>query len=141
MKTIITNFLKWFLIINTGILLIVGINTFRYDSISTMIIPQIFAASFATAAVTTAFFSLNPKKPIKPVLRVFIVIGHYLVLCAIIMVLGNLFDWFSLTLKGALGMALSVAGVYIVTAVISIILSRGEAKAMTDALKKFNEEE
>ena len=138
MKNFISEFLKWFLIINTGIMLVVWINIFKYDTIWTEIIPQIFCASFLTSLVTTAFFSINPRKPISVPMRVLLFFGHYISLCVIIMVLGRSFHWFELTLSGCLIAALSVAGVYLITAVISYLLSKSEADEMTNALKNFN---
>ena len=53
----------------------------------------------------------------------------------------SVFDWFELTLNGCIMVALSVAGVYLIATVISIILSKGEADEMTKALKHFNNED
>ncbi len=139
MKAFFSEFLKWFLIINTGIMLIVWINIFKYDTIWTTIIPQIFCASFVTSLVTTAVFSINPKKPLSALVRFLISAAHYLVLCVIIMTLGTLFNWFDLSLSGCIIVALSVAGVYLVAAVISYLLSKSEADEMTKALKDFRE--
>ena len=140
MKNFFTDLLKWFLIINTGIMVIVWINISRYDTIWTGIIPEIFAASFLTSLVTTVYFSYNPKKPITVPVRILLTFVHYLALCVIIMVVGTLFDWFDPTPKGMVGIALSVAGVYIIATVISYLLSKGEADEMTDALKKYKGE-
>ena len=137
MKAFISEFLKWFLIINTGIMLIVWLNIFRYDNIWVSIIPQIFCASAVTSLVTTAVFSINPKKPLGKPLRILIPVAHYLVLCVIIMTLGKFFDWFELSLSGCVVVALSVAGVYLITAVISYLLSKSEADEMTKALIDF----
>ncbi len=139
MKAFFSEFLKWFLIINTGIMLIVWINIFKYDTIWTTTIPQIFCASFVTSLVTTAVFSINPKKPLSALVRFLISAAHYLVLCVIIMTLGTLFNWFDLSLSGCIIVALSVAGVYLVAAVISYLLSKSEADEMTKALKDFRE--
>lgn len=140
MKTFISDFLKWFLIINTGIMLVVWVCIFKYDSIWTSIIPQIFCASFLTSLVTTAFFSINTKKPMSVPIRVLLSIAHYLVLCVIIMTLGTLFNWFELSLSGCFTVILSVAAVYFITAVISYLLSKSEADEMTKALKNFSDE-
>jgi hypothetical protein len=141
MRAFLSEFLKWFLIINTGIMVIVWINIFKYDTIWTAIIPQIFGASFLTSLVTAAYFSYNPRKPISVPVRILLTIAHYLILCVIIMTLGTRFNWFELTLQGGLAVTLSVAGVYIISAVISYMLSKGEADEMTNALKKYKEED
>ena len=124
MRAFLSEFLKWFLIINTGIMVIVWINIFKYDTIWTAIIPQIFGASFLTSLVTAAYFSYNPRKPISVPVRILLTIAHYLILCVIIMTLGTRFNWFELTLQGGLAVTLSVAGVYIISAVISYMLSK-----------------
>lgn len=140
MRDFINDFIKWFLTINTGIMIVAGINIIRYDSITTMIIPQILAASFVTALVTTAFYAYNPKKPISVPVRILLSFCHYLVLCIIIMTMGVLFNWFGLSANGVRGVALSVAGVYLITALISYALSKGEADEMTNALKNLNDD-
>ncbi len=140
MRDFINDFIKWFLTINTGIMIVTGINIIVYDSITTMIIPQILAASFVTALVTTAFFSYNPQKPISVPVRLLLSFGHYLVLCVIIMTMGVLFNWFRLSANGVRGVGLSVAGVYLITAIISYALSKGEANEMTNALKKYSDD-
>ena len=140
MKTFLSDLLKWFLIINTAIMVIVWINLFGYDDIWTAIFPQIFAASFLTSLVTTAYFSINPKKPISVPVRILFTLAHYLLLCVIIMGLGNAFDWFELSITGCIMVALSVAGVYLIATVISIILSKNEADEMTRALEKYKDD-
>lgn len=140
MKTFLSDLLKWFLIINTGIMVIVWINLFGYDDIWTAIFPQIFAASFLTSLVTTAYFSINPKKPISVPVRILLTLAHYLLLCVIIMGLGNAFNWFELSITGCIMVALSVAGVYLIVTVISIILSKNEADEMTRALEKYKDD-
>lgn len=141
MKAYISEFIKWFLIINTGIMFIVWINISRYDSIWTAIIPQIFSASFLTSIVTTVFFSINPRKPIRMVLRLLMAFGHYAVLCAIIMALGTYFNWFELSASGFFKLTLSVAGVYFVSFLLSYILTKAEADEMTDALKHYGQDD
>ncbi|MBE5844567.1 MAG: DUF3021 domain-containing protein [Butyrivibrio sp.] len=140
MKAFLSELFKWFLIINTGIMVVVWLNTLGYEYIWTQIIPQIFCASFLTSLVTTIIFSINPRKPMGVPLRVLLVCVHYLILCAIIMTVGMLFDWFELTVKGGITVVLSVAAVYFLAAVTSYILSKGEADEMTNALKNYKDE-
>lgn len=140
MKTFFSDLLKWFVIINTAIMLVVWISIFRLDTIWVEIIPQIFCASLATSLVTTAVFSINPKKPMGVPVRICLFVGHFLVLCAIIMGLGAFFNWFDISLTGAVTVAGSVAAVYFITAVISYLLSKNEAEEMTNALKNFKED-
>jgi hypothetical protein len=121
-------------------MIVAGVNLLPYDSITTMIIPQIMACSFLTSLVTTAYFSYNPKKPITVPVRILLSCAHYLVLCVIVMTLGVQFEWFHFHTKGVIFVVLSVAGVYFITALISYILSKGEANEMTNALKNYKDE-
>ena len=140
MKAFFLEFLKWFLIINTGIMMVVWFVIFKYDTIWTSIIPQIFGASAATSLVTAGYFSYNPKKPISVPVRLLLTLAHYLVLCVIIMILGVMFDWFDPTLQGCGAVASTVAMVYFIVALISYILSKGEADEMTNALKNYKDD-
>ncbi|MCR4788796.1 MAG: DUF3021 family protein [Lachnospiraceae bacterium] len=139
MKTFISDLIKNFLIINSAIMLIVWINISGSDLVWTAIFPQIFCAGFLTALVTTLFFSFNPKKPLSLPVRVILHIAFYLVLCLIILGLSLLFGWFDTSIKSAFKVALSVAGVYVITAAVSYVLSKNEADEMTDALKNFED--
>ena len=121
-------------------MVVVWIVIFKYDTIWTSIIPQIFIASAATSLVTAGYFSYNPKKPISVPVRILLTLAHYLVLCVIILVLGVMFDWFDLTLKGCGSVAATVAMVYVIATVISTVLSKGEANEMTNALKNYKDE-
>ena len=80
----IKKFVLFFVIITTGILLVFGINTIRYETIQTSHIWKIFIVSGITSLVTTIVFSIDPKKPMKRFVYVLIAIGHILLLVAIV---------------------------------------------------------
>lgn len=134
----IIKFFKWFLIINSGVLLIFALNTMKYDYIKTVYLFEIFAASAATTLPTVVLFSLEPKKVIPKYCSVLMILLHYICLLVIMLVLGSKFEWIELNFRGILCMALSVAGVYIVVTILSIILGISEANKLNEALKSFN---
>lgn len=133
----IKRFVLFFVIITTGILLVFGINTIRYETIQTSHIWKIFIVSGITSLVTTIVFSIDPKKPMKRFVYVLIAIGHILLLVAIVFFAGTKFEWFKFSWGGFLGVFGSVAIVYAFTAVISIILANKETRTLNDALSKY----
>ncbi len=135
----IKEFIKWFITINTGVLLIFIINTTDYDYIRTVYLWEIFAVSAVTSLITTLFFSIDPGKIITRVVQIVIVFLHYLSLFITMMLFGISFGWIPFNLSGVLTMALSVAGVYICTAVLSVVTGMQDAKKMNEALNKFKE--
>lgn len=132
-------FIRFFVIINTGIVLILAINYQSDDVVSPYVFWHIFISSALTSAITAAFFSYEPKRVIPKHVRALLWFGHYLALFVTMLVLGNLFDWVSCSVSGIITMALSVAGVYICTVLLMFALSTNDAKKMNEALKKIRE--
>lgn len=135
----IKEYLKWFVIINSGVLLIFALNTVKYEYIQSIFLVEIFAASAATALPTAILLSLEPKKAMPKYVSALLVLLHYICLLAIMIVLGTSFGWIKLDRKGIAVMAISVAGVYIFTAVISLLLGTKEAKKLNEALKTYKD--
>ncbi len=135
----IKEFIKWFITINTGVLLIFILNTMSYDCIQTVYLWEIFAVSAVTSLITTLFFSIDPQKVISKFVQILIVILHYLCLLVTMLFFGNSFGWITLDAKGILNMVLSVAGVYLCTTLLSIITGMQDARIMNDALNKFKD--
>ena len=137
----IKEFIKWFIIINTGVLLIFIINTMQYDYIRTIYLREIFAVSGVTSLITTVFFAIDPRKILTKFVQIVIVFLHYVSLFITMLLFGNSFGWISFNLSGVLTMALSVAGVYICTAVLSVVTEMQDARRMNEALDKFRHNE
>lgn len=135
----IRDFVKWFVIINTGVLLIFALNTIGYDYIKTVYLLEIFAASAVTALLTAMFMSIEPKKVINKYMQFLLVLAHYVCLLVTMIILGKSFGWITTEGKDLVFMALSVAGVYICTAIIAAVLGTREAKMLNDALQSFKE--
>ena len=134
-------YIKWFVIINSGVLLIFALNTMQFEEIKHIYLFEIFATSAVTALPTALLFVIEPKKVIPKYVSILMVLLHYVCLLAIMIVLGNIFGWIPCSGKGVAVMALSVAGVYICTMILSIILDSREAQKLNEALKNFGEKD
>lgn len=135
----IKEYLKWFVIINIGVMLIVAINTTAYGTADIMTLWKILAASAVTSLVTTIAFSIEPKRIMTPIKQIVFFIILYVVLLAVMVAIGIVFDWIDFSAKGLSVMALSVAGVFIVTVVLSAVLGAVDAKKMNEALKDMRD--
>ena len=135
----IKEYIKWFITITTGVLLIFILNTTKYEYIRSIYLWEIFGVSAVTSLITTLFFSINPKKVISKSVQIIIVFLHYLSLFVTMLFFGHSFGWISLDVRGILNMALSVMGVYLCTALLSIITGMQDAKKMNEALNKFKD--
>ena len=135
----IKEYLKWFVIINTGVMLIVAINTTVYGTAEIMTLWKILAASAVTSLVTTVAFSIEPKRIMTPIRLVVFFIIFYVVILAVMVAIGIGFDWIDFSAKGISIMAMSVAGVFFVTVVLSVVLGAADAKKMNEALKDIRE--
>ena len=135
----IKEFIRWFITITTGVLLIFILNTMKYEYIRSIYLWEIFGVSAATSLITTVFFAIDPKKVISKAVQVLIVFLHYISLFVTMLFFGNSFGWITLDVRGVLTMAISVAGVYLCTAVLSLITGMQDVKRMNEALRKFKD--
>lgn len=135
----VKEFIKLFVVINTGILLVFALNTMKYDYIQTIYLWEIFEASAVTSLITAAFFSIDPKKEIPKYLQLLLILLHYACLLITMLLFGRSFGWIEKNVRGFLTMALSVAGVYLFTAVLSVITGLKDAQRMNEALNEFKE--
>lgn len=140
-----TDFIKqltsFFVIINTGILLVFGLSTLGVDSIPTNYIWNILLLSLLTALVTALVFSIDPRKPVSKAANALLMLGHYAIVAAIVFFFGMRLEWFSYSVKGLLSALVSVALVYGFTALVSNLLRNKESRELNDALKNFSDEE
>ena len=141
MKTFFIQWIKWFLIINLGITVVVGISVSGYDSIPALTVFRIVISALFTSLLTTAFFSYEPRKRVGKLFGAVFFLLHYICLFAIMTILGTMFGWFELSLRGILSIAISVGGVYFITVLVSSLLSKNEAAKMNEALKKLDDSE
>lgn len=135
----IKEFLKWFVIINTGILLISTLNVMNYDEIKVIYLWEIMGASAVTSVITTLFFAIDPDKIMSKYMQILIVFLHYACLLAVMLFMGYSFGWIVWDVRGILTMVFSVAGVYLCSTVLSIIVGNKDANRMNEALNAYRD--
>ena len=137
MKEFIKKLLLFFVIIDSGVFLVVWLSSLKETSIPVNTIPHVFLVSFLTALVTAIVFSIEPKKKVGKLTNILIFLAHLISLCLIVFLSGSKFGWFEKSFSGFLNVALSVAIVYAFTAVFYIILVNKETKELNEALKDY----
>ncbi|MBP0963908.1 MAG: DUF3021 domain-containing protein [Oscillospiraceae bacterium] len=134
----ITEFLEYFVIITTGVLIICAINISLSETHGESLevgvtLWEIVGAGAATAFVTALVYrrECNTKKKF-----IAMVIIHYILICAIMIFMGVSFGWMDLNIGGIIMMTVSVALVYLFTYVISYISAKHQADEFNKALKE-----
>ena len=135
----ISEFIKYFCFITTGILIISGITVVNHDEIPPEICLQIVLAGAITALVSTIFLTGEPKSKKDMFLRMGL---HYVSLCVIMVIIGIKFNWIPKSIKGLIFMIVSVGVVYIFVTLSYVFTSRKEVNEMNKALiKKYHNED
>lgn len=129
-----TEFCRYFVQITTGILIVCAVNFLLYgfEDMPGSTLWQILLSGFLTAIATAAAYSFEPKSTKQFILMTAI---HYIVLCIIMIFLGNSFGWLSLNFAGIIMMAISVALVYAFTMLVTYLTSKKDADDLTKALE------
>ncbi len=132
----ISEFIKYFCFITTGILIISGITVVNYDEIPPEICLQIVLAGAITALVSTIFLTGEPKSKKDMFLRMGL---HYVSLCVIMVIIGIKFNWIPKSITGLIFMIVSVGIVYVFVTLSYVFTSRKEVNEMNKALiKKYH---
>ncbi len=134
----ITEFLKYFVIITTGVLLICAINVSLSETHGESLsvndtLWQILGAGAATAFVTALVYrrECNTKKKF-----IVMVIIHYILICAMMIVMGVSFGWMDLNIGGIIMMTVSAALVYLFTYAVRYFSDMRQADEFNRALKE-----
>lgn len=129
------DFIKWFLYITVGILVVCAVNfaLSGSDTIPMMTLWQILLSGGLTTLVTMLLYPRESGK--KSAVFVGCLI-HYAVLCVVMIVCGYWFQWLSLDAEGICMMCLSVAGVYLLAFTAYYILDLRQAKKINQRLKE-----
>lgn len=135
----ITELLKYFVYITTGILFvfITMLLIEGSDSISIQKLIQIPCAAFVTALVTVIIYSKEAVMKKEFYIRIAI---HYLLLCVIMVILGSAFEWIKIDLAGIMIMVISTAAIYAFTFAGAYLSSKSEAEKLNKALKSKREQ-
>ncbi len=127
----LSELMKYFCYITTGIVLVSGITVMGSDGIPSITLLQTLLASGVTALVTTILLFGEPKSRGDMIFRLSL---HFVLLCVIMIGIGFWFRWIPRDLLGAIFMVASVAVVYLFTAISYVITSRREVDEMNRAL-------
>ncbi len=132
---ILSNYIKWFLYINTGIMIVTAINFLLagVDSMPLDILWNIMFSALVTTVVTVCFCPREERKIKMP----FQYIMHYLALCAVMIFIGNMFGWIRLNVWGVVMMMVDVALVYVIAFVVYYILDIRRADIINKRLKEI----
>ncbi len=129
----LSELIKYFCYITTGIVLVSGITVAGSDGIPGITLLQTLLAGAVTAVVTTVLLTGEPKSKADMYFRLGL---HFALLCVIMIGIGFWFCWIPRDLLGALFMVVSVAVVYVFTAISYMMTSRREVGEMNRALRE-----
>lgn len=139
MRTL-SNFVKWFLYITTGITIICGINytLAGVETVAADIFWKILFCGFATTLVTVLLLPKEEDGRRKSYIKFVL---HYIMLCIVMIPVGVWFDWISFSLSGVLIMAADVGGVYIAALLAYYVIDCRQAEEINKGLKeKYGED-
>ncbi|MDE6387557.1 MAG: DUF3021 domain-containing protein [Lachnospiraceae bacterium] len=129
------NFVKWFLYITTGILIVCGIN-YKLAGIEMITVNIFWMILFSGFVTTLATVLLLPKEKdgrIKSYIKFAL---HYIALCVIMIPLGVWFDWIKFNLTGIVTMMIDVGGVCLSSMFVYYIIDCKQADEINRMLKK-----
>lgn len=140
MKTL-GNFIKWFLYITVGILIVCGIS-YRIAGIETVTVDvfgMILLSGFVTTLATVLILPKEEDGKVKSCVRFVL---HYIVLCVIMSFLGEQFGWLNYDLAGIGMMVVDVGLVYLLAFISYYIIDIKQASEINRMLQeKYGDEE
>lgn len=134
------DFVKWFLYITMGILIVCAVNFQLADvgSLPKETLWQILLSGFLTSGITALLYPRAGMNKCMFWVRIGI---HYLALCIIMILCGHWFGWLDFDFGGIMMMVLSVAAVYVLTFVIYYLIDLKRADEINQKLKERYGEE
>ncbi|MDE6728317.1 MAG: DUF3021 domain-containing protein [Oscillospiraceae bacterium] len=135
----ITDLIKYFVYITTGILFVfIAILLINgSESISVRMIVQIPFAALATALITVIICSREVAKKKE---HYIIIAIHYFLLCVTMVALGTVFEWIKPNFAGIMTIVISTAAIYAFTYTGAYLSSKSEAEKLNKALKSKREQ-
>lgn len=139
--SVLKKFVKWFLYITTGILIVTCIIFALYDAdaLPKNTLWHILLSGFLTTGVTVLFCPEETGSKWRTSVGVIL---HYISLCVVMVVCGNWFGWIRFDLPGIALMFGAVAVVYLISFITYYIVDMKQAEAINQRLKeKYGDEE
>lgn len=134
MRTL-SNFVKWFLYITTGIMIVCGIN-YTLAGIETVTVDvfwKILFCGFATTLVTVLLLPKEEDGKIKSYIKFAL---HYITLCIVMIPVGVWFGWISFQPSGIIIMMADVGGVYFAACLAYYIIDCRQAEEINKGLRE-----
>lgn len=135
------DFIKWFLYITTGILIICAVNfeIAGQDMIPVSTLWRILLSGIVTTGITMVLFPEKSNRKSMVLIRCFI---HYAALCTVMILFGHWFGWLDYDFGGILMMVVSVACVYLFCFLSYCLIDLKRADEINKKLKeKYREHE
>ena len=129
------DFVKWFLYITMGILIVCAVNFQLADveSLSKETLWQILLSGFLTSGVTVLLY---PRESMNKIPFWIKLVVHYVALCIVMILCGHWFGWLDFDLGGIVMMAVSVAVVYGITFLIYYLIDLKQADEINRRLEE-----
>lgn len=138
---ILGNFIKWFLYITAGILIVCGIS-YRMagnETVTVDVFGMILFSAFVTTLITVLILPKEEDGKVKSGIKLGL---HYIALCIIMCFLGERFEWIDYDLAGIVGMIIKVGLVYLLAFLAYYIIDIKQASDINKMLQeKYGEEE
>lgn len=130
-----SNFVKWFLYITTGIMVICGMNytLAGVETVTVDIFWKILFCGFATTLVTMLLLPKEEDGKVKSYIKFAL---HYIMLCVIMVPLGAWFGWVDFDWTGVAIMMINVGGVYLAAFLAYYIIDCRQADEINKVLKE-----
>lgn len=130
---VIKDFMRCFLYITMGILIVCAVNFQLSDApwLPKETLWQILLSGALTAGVTILLY---PREGVNKSIFWIQLLIHYAVLCMIMVFCGHWFGWLDLGTGGIVMMVVSVAVVYVLTFVIHYLIDQKSAKEINQKL-------
>lgn len=131
----LSNFVKWFLYITTGIMIVCGIN-YTLAGIETVTVDvfwKILFCGFATTLVTVLLLPREEDGKIKSYIKFAL---HYITLCIVMIPVGVWFGWISFQPGGIIIMMADVGGVYFAACLAYYIIDCRQAEEINKGLRE-----
>ncbi len=140
MKTL-GNFIKWFVYITVGILIVCGIS-YRMAGNETVTVDVFWMILLSAFVTTLVSVLILPKEEEGKVMSGIKFVLHYIVLCVIMCFLGERFGWIDYDLAGVVGMIIRVGVVYLLAFMAYYIIDIKQASDINRMLQeKYGDEE
>lgn len=132
---IFRGYVKCFLYITTGILVVCGINygLAGAETVTADIFWKILVSGLITAGITIALLPREEDGKLKSYIRFAL---HYIALCMIMVPLGVWFDWINFNLTGIVTMVIDVGGVYLSAIFAYYIIDKKQADEINKRLRE-----